>query len=81
MPITDQDEYLIQRAADTVDIGLDSDPDFMDRLYFGCHNREGTLFLVAGLGTYPNINIMDGYVIVRHDTTQNSVPSRLWQPK
>jgi len=70
MPITERDEHLIQRAADTVDIGVDSDLDFMDRLYFGCHNPEGTLFLAAGLGTYPNIGIMDGYVIVRHNNVQ-----------
>ena len=73
MPITEQDEYLIQRAADTVGIGVDSDPDFMDRLYFGCHNTEGTLFLAAGLGTYPNIGIMDGYVIVRHNHMQHNL--------
>lgn len=70
MPITEKDEYLIQQAADTVDIGVNEDPDFMDRLYFGCHNPEGTLFLVAGLGTYPNINIMDGYVMVRQNDIQ-----------
>jgi hypothetical protein len=42
----------------------------MDRMYVGCHNKEGTLFLIAGLGTYPNINIMDGYVITRQNNTQ-----------
>jgi len=73
MPITEQDEYLIQQAAGAADIGVDSDPDFMDRLYFGCHNPEGTLFLVAGLGTYPNIGIMDGYVIVRHNDVQHNL--------
>jgi len=73
MPITEKDEYLIQQAADTVDLGVNEDPDFMDRLYFGCHNPEGTLFLVAGLGTYPNINIMDGYVIVRQNAVQHNL--------
>jgi len=73
MPITDKDEYLIQRAADTAEIGVSDDPDFMDRLYLGCHNPEGTLFLIAGLGTYPNVNVMDGYVIVRHNDTQHNL--------
>ena len=73
MAITEKDEYLIQQAAGTVDIGVNDDTDFMDRLYFGCHNPEGTLFLVAGLGTYPNINIMDGYVIVRHNNVQHNL--------
>lgn len=73
MSITEKDEYLIHKKVDTVDIGVDNEPDFMDRLYFGCHNREGTLFLAAGLGTYPNIGIMDGYVIVRHDNMQHNL--------
>ena len=73
MAIPEKDEYLILQAADTVDIGVSGDPDFMDRLYFGCHNPEGTLFLAVGLGAYPNINIMDGYVIVRRNDIQHSL--------
>lgn len=73
MAITEWDEYLIHQTADTIDTGVNGDPHFMDRLYLGCHNPEGTLHLAAGLGTYPNINIMDGYVVVRHNDVQHNL--------
>jgi len=34
------------------------DPYFTDRFFFTCHNAEGTLELMAGLGTYPNVNVI-----------------------
>jgi hypothetical protein len=73
MAITDWDEYLIHQTADTVDTGERGDPHFMDRLYLGCHNPEGTVHLAVGLGTYPNVNIMDGYVIARHNSVQHNL--------
>jgi len=73
MAITEWDEYLIHQTADTADIRENGDPGFMDRLYLGCHNPEGTLHLAVGLGTYPNVNIMDGYVIVRQSNVQHNL--------
>ena len=48
MAITKWDEYLIHQTADTIDTGMNNDPDFMDRLYIGCHDLEGTLHLASG---------------------------------
>lgn len=73
MALTEWDEYLIHQTADTIDIPENGDTDFLDRLYIGCHNPEGTLHLAVGLGTYPNKNIMDGFAIVRHNNVQHNL--------
>lgn len=73
MAITKWDDYLIHQTADTIDTGVNSDPAFMDRLYIGCHNPEGTIHLAVGLGTYPNRNIMDGFVVIRHNDIQHNL--------
>jgi len=73
MPITKWDDYLIHQTADTIDTGVNNDPDFMDRLYIGCHSQDGTIHLAVGLGTYPNKNIMDGFVIIRQNDIQHNL--------
>ena len=71
--ITDWDEYLIHQTPETIDTVNSDDPHFMDRFHLICHNAEGTLHLQAGLGTYPNVNVMDGFVIVRHNNVQSNI--------
>lgn len=71
--LTKYDEYLIHQTGDTLDITEDNDPSFLERLYFGCHNREGTLHLGVGLGVYPNKNIMDGFVLLRHENVHHNI--------
>jgi len=73
MAITKWDDYLIHQTADTIDTGVNNDPAFMDRLYIGCYNPDGTVHLAVGLGTYPNKNIMDGYVVVRQNDIQHNL--------
>lgn len=73
MAITEWDDYLIHQIPDTIDALESGDPHWMDRFFFGCHNAEGTLHLMAGLGTYPNVNVMDGFVCVRHNGTQRNI--------
>lgn len=69
MAITKWDEYLIHQTYDTIDKGEVE----VDRLYLGCHNTEGTLHLAVGMGVYPKVNIMDGYVCVRHENIQHNL--------
>ncbi len=73
MALTDLDEYLIHQTGDTMDSPENGNPDFVDRLYVGCHSLDGSVHLAAGLGSYPNKNIMDGYVILRHDNVQHNI--------
>ena len=35
-----------------------SDRNFYDRCYLNAHDRSGELFLVTGLGTYPNLGVV-----------------------
>ena len=73
MLVTEWDDYLIHQIADTIEVvGID-DPHFMDRFFFGCHNADGTLHLMAGMGAYPNVNVMDGFVTVRHKDVQRNI--------
>ena len=73
MPITAWDDYLIHQTLLTVDAVDNDDPHFQDRFFFTCHNAEGTLELMAGLGVYPNVNVMDGFICVRHNGTQRNI--------
>ncbi|MBE9500980.1 MAG: hypothetical protein IMY87_00930, partial [Chloroflexi bacterium] len=73
MLVTEWDDYLIHQIADTIEVVERGDPHFMDRFFFGCHDAEGTLHLMAGLGTYPSVNIMDGFVCVRHKDVQRNI--------
>ena len=69
MAITKWDEYLIHQTYDTIDAGEVE----VDRLYLSCHNTDGTLHLAMGLGSYPQANIMDGYICVRHENRQHNL--------
>ena len=73
MPVTDWDEYLIHQIFDFIDAVESDDPNFQDRFFFTCHNTDGTLELMAGLGVYPNVNVMDGFICVRHDGVQRNI--------
>jgi hypothetical protein len=73
MAVTEWDEYLIHQLVDTIDRVESDDPHFADRFFFTCHNAEGTLELMAGLGAYPNVNVMDGFVCVRHNGVQRNI--------
>jgi len=42
-----------------------SDRNFYDRYYFNMHASSDELFVVMGLGQYPNLAVQDGFVLVR----------------
>lgn len=69
-PIGNWDEFLIHQAAKPIERMESEDIDAMERLYVGCHNADGSLHVATGLGSYPNRNVMDAYVCVRHRDTQ-----------
>jgi hypothetical protein len=50
-----------------------SDRNFYDRCYFNAHDRSGDVFLVTGLGVYPNLGVIDAYATVRHGDRQHTV--------
>src|SRR4051794_23404274 len=50
-----------------------SDRNFYDRCYFNAHDRTGQVFLVTGLGVYPNLGVVDAYATVAQGTRQWTV--------
>ncbi len=42
-----------------------SDRNFYDRYYFNCHDDSGDIFVVFGMGQYPNLAVQDGFLLVR----------------
>ena len=38
---------------------------FYDRCYFNGHDRTGDVFLITGMGIYPNVGVVDGYLAVK----------------
>jgi len=73
MAITEWDEYLIHQTLLTADAVDSDDPHFQDRFFFTANNADGTLELAAGLGVYPNTNVMDGLAWVRHEGVQRNI--------
>src|SRR5215472_11792712 len=41
-----------------------SDRNAYDRCYFNAHDRTGEIFLITGLGVYPNLGVIDAYAMV-----------------
>ena len=41
-----------------------SDRNFYDRNYFNAHDRSGEIFVITGLGYYPNLGTKDAYLLV-----------------
>src|SRR5215471_6056365 len=59
------DEYPIHQAPISMRHVATSDRNFYDRCYFNAHDRTGDIFLVTGLGVYPNLGVVDAYATVR----------------
>lgn len=66
MPISPMDEFLAHQTSETVDHVATSDRNFYDRYYFNCHPSSDELFLIAGLGQYPNLGVTDAFVSISH---------------
>ena len=67
------DEYPIHQAPLSLAYVASSDRNFYDRSYFNAHDRTGDVFLITGLGFYPNLGVMDAYATVRRGDTQWAV--------
>jgi hypothetical protein len=67
------DEYPIHQAPLSMARVATSDRNFYDRCYLNAHDGSGEIFLVAGLGHYPNLGVKDAYTTVRRGDRQYSV--------
>ncbi len=73
MPLSPMDEFLAHQTPDTFDHVFTSDRNFYDRYYFNLHNCSDELFLIAGMGQYPNLGTADAFVAVSHGERQTVV--------
>ncbi len=69
MPLGPMDEYLAHQTCETFDHVFTSDRNFYDRYYFNMHPSSSELFLITGMGQYPNLGTMDAFVSVSHGET------------
>ncbi len=67
------DEYPIHQAARPVAWAASSDRNFYDRCYLNAHDRTGDIFLITGLGFYPNLGTKDAFVLIRRGDEQTAV--------
>lgn len=61
------DEYPIHQVPKPVAWAGSSDRHFYDRCYLNAHDRTGDLFLITGLGFYPNLGTKDAFVLLSRD--------------
>ena len=59
------DDYPIHQTAEPIRNVASSDRNFYDRYYFNMHGSSDDLFMVMGLGQYPNLGVQDAFVVVR----------------
>ncbi|MBI2709238.1 MAG: hypothetical protein HYX34_06035 [Actinobacteria bacterium] len=64
------DELPIHQAPLSMRHVATSDRNFYDRYYFNAHDRTGDVFVVTGLGVYPNLGVIDAYAVVRRGERQ-----------
>ncbi|HUI05078.1 MAG TPA: hypothetical protein VLZ77_16175 [Acidimicrobiales bacterium] len=67
------DEYPVHQVPLSMRHMATSDRNAYDRCYFNAHDRSGGVFLVSGLGVYPNLGVIDAFACVRVGDTQYTV--------
>ncbi|HEX6238183.1 MAG TPA: hypothetical protein VFZ68_13375 [Acidimicrobiales bacterium] len=67
------DEYAIHQAPLSLRHVASSDRNVYDRSYLNAHDRTGEVFLVTGMGVYPNLGTVDAYATVRRGHRQWTV--------
>jgi hypothetical protein len=61
------DDLPIHQVAEPIRRVGTSDRNFYDRYYFNCHPSSDELFLILGMGQYPNLGTADAFALVVHD--------------
>jgi hypothetical protein len=71
--LSSMDDYPLHQIADTICHVGTSDRNFYDRYYFNVHACSDELFLVMGMGQYPNLGVQDAFAVVRRGRTHRVV--------
>lgn len=67
------DEFPVHQLPQPIASPGSSDRNFYDRSYFNAHDRTGDVFLISGIGYYPNLGVKDAFVLVRRGDEQTAV--------
>ena len=67
------DDYPVHQVAETIRHVGTSDRNFYDRYYFNLHGSSDELFMIMGLGQYPNLAVSDSFALVRRGTEHRVV--------
>ncbi|MDQ3147261.1 MAG: hypothetical protein M3R01_10100 [Actinomycetota bacterium] len=67
------DEHPIHQAPLSMRYVATGDRNAYDRCIFQAHDRTGEVFLITGLGVYPNLGVIDAYATVRRGDRQVAV--------
>ena len=59
------DEFPVHQLPQPIAWPGDSDRNFYDRAYLNAHDRSGNIFLITGIGYYPNLGVKDAFVLIR----------------
>jgi hypothetical protein len=74
-PVSALDDFAVHQAPELVARVATTDPNFFERFYFNCFSRSDDLFMIVGLGQYPNRGLTDAYAIVVRAGVQHSLRS------
>jgi hypothetical protein len=67
------DEYPIHQAPLSMAYVATSDRNAYDRCYVNAHDRTGDLFVVSGLGVYPNLGVIDAFITIMVSGRQSTL--------
>src|SRR5258706_1968618 len=62
--LSSMDDYPLHQIAEPIRNVGTSDRNFYDRYYFNLHASNDTLFMVMGMGQYPNLAVQDAFACV-----------------
>src|SRR5688500_17613993 len=65
------DDLPVHQVAEPMSAVGTTDRNFYDRYYFNLHSCSDDLFLTAGLGQYPNLDVTDAFVAVTRHGAQH----------
>jgi hypothetical protein len=58
------DDYPVHQIAEPIRFAATSDRNFYDRYYFNVHSCSSDIFMVMGMGQYPNLAVQDAFALV-----------------
>jgi len=72
-PLSPLDDYPVHQISEPMRHVGTGDRNFYDRYYFNAHTKNDDIFLIAGVGQYPNLGVSDAFVLVLHEHQQRVV--------